>query len=170
MLAVAGRLPAAAAILGPCLLLLTSLQTALYPTATPPDPSPLPAPLVAGAILAAGALRVVRRTTFVHVVFLAILVCGVAFLAAHLGSPLANASGDYCGDFCRSAIMGRFLVYFGWPIVTAVGLTIFGRWERPRPEVGSAERAAWSWTWAAVALALGTLASVAWWRIILPKG
>lgn len=82
-------------------------------------------------------------------------------------SPLANASGDYCGDFCRSAIMGRFLAFFGWPSVTAVGLAIFGRWERRRPEFGSAERAAWSWTWAVVTIVLATVAADAGWRIIL---
>ena len=76
MPAAVGRLLVAAAILGPWLLLLTSLQTALYPPAAPPDPSPVPALLIVGAILAAGALRVVRRTVLVHVVFLAVLVCG----------------------------------------------------------------------------------------------
>lgn len=170
MRALAGRLLTAAAILGSWLLLLTSQQVALYPTSSPPEPFPLPAPVVVGAVLAAGVLRVVRRTTLVHVTFLAVFVCGVALLAAHLGSPLANAAGDYCGDFCRSAIMGRFLVFFGWPIVTAVGLAIFGRWERRRPEFESAERAAWSSTWAVVTVVLGTIAGVAWWRIILPNG
>jgi hypothetical protein len=170
LLRFAGRALVAVLILGPWLLLLTNLQTALYPLESPPTPSPVPAPLVAGAIIVTGWLRVQRRTTPAHLLFLVVLVCGVAFLAAHVGSPLANASGEYCGDFCRTAIMGRFLAFFGWPILVAAGLAVLGRLERSRPEAGASERASWSWAWGAVALVLGTLASIAWWRIILPNG
>ncbi len=56
---------------------------------------------------------------------MAVLTCGIGLLAAQLGAPLANASegqvgGDCCGDFCRTAIMGRFAAYFGWPPLAAI--------------------------------------------------
>jgi hypothetical protein len=77
--------------------------------------------------------------------------------------------GDYCGDFCRTAIMGRFLSFFGWPLLTAIGLVLLGRRDR-RAAGGAAERAIWTRAWATATLVLGLLASAVWWWIILPEG
>lgn len=82
--------------------------------------------------------------------------CVIEGLGVIVGAPLANASegavgGDYCGDLCRTAIMG---------------LVLLGR--RDRPAVGGdAERASWTRAWAVATLVLGLLASAVWWRIIL---
>jgi hypothetical protein len=104
----------------------------------------------------------------------AVLGGGAALLAVQLGAPLANASGgevggDYCGDFCRTAIMGRFLSFFGWPVLTAIWLVLLGRRDR-RAAGGGAGRASWTRVWATATLVLGLLVSAVWWRIILAKG
>lgn len=161
----------AAVLLGAWLVLLTSRQTALYPTFAPPGPELLPVPITVAVLVASVALRAARPTIVTHVVFLAVTSGVVALLAAHLGSPLANASGNYCGDFCRSAIMGRFLAFFGWPLLTSGGLLVLAHREARLPAGREAmERAAWSRAWAGVTLVVGLCAAVAWWRIILPNG
>lgn len=157
-------------VLGPWLLLLTSRQVALYPAVGGPGSPLFPVPIVVGVAALFVALRAVRPTTTTHVAFLAVLTCAVALLAAHLGSPLANASGDYCGDFCRSSIMGRFVAFFGWPVVTAGALAVLARRENRGQVPGREVRAAWSRAWAWVTLVLGLVAAAAWWRIILPNG
>ena len=166
----AKRWVVAALGVGPWLFFLASRQVALYPAFGPLGSQLLPTPIVLGLIVAAVAARALRPTTTIHVIFLAVLTCSIATLAASLGSPLANASGDYCGDFCRDAIMGRFLVFFGWPVVTAGMFAVLARAERGRPGAASIERAAWSRAWAGVTLTLGLIVSIVWWRTILPNG
>jgi hypothetical protein len=168
------RVLVASSVLVVWLAFLTSRQTALYPTVAQPAAELVPISLALGAVVAAGVGRLFASSTRVAVVCMAVLCCGAALLAAQLGAPLANASGgelggDYCGDFCRTAIMGRFLSFFGWPILTTVGLVLLSRRDR-RAAGGGAERATWTRAWAAATLVLGLLASVVWWRIILPEG
>lgn len=153
------------AILVPWLALLTTRQVALFPPADQP-PVPLPFAVTAGVAVGAVAalvLRWVRPTAATHVLALAVLTCGVSLAAAQIGEPLANATDDYCGDFCRNAILGRFLSFFGWPVVTAVALAGVARFE-------AAEWSSWTWPWATVTLLAGLAVAVAWWRIILPNG
>lgn len=165
---------AAISVLGVWLAFLTSRQTALYPTVAQPATELVPIWLVLGAVIVAVIGRLLARSTRVVVACMTVLVCGAALVAAQLGTPLANASGDvvggdYCGDFCRTAIMGRFLWFFGWPLLTATGLVLLGR--RDRLAVGGVvERIAWTRAWASATLLLGLVAAAVWWGIILPKG
>jgi hypothetical protein len=168
------RLLVASSVLAVWLALLTSRQTALYPTVPQPAVELVPIALAIGAIVVAAVGRLFAPSTGVAVVLMAILSCGAALVAAQLGAPLANASGgevggDYCGDFCRTAIMGRFVSFFGWPVLTAIGLVLLSRRD-PLTASGGAVRATWTRAWATATLALGLLASAVWWRIILPKG
>ena len=168
------RLLVASSALVVWLALLTSRQTALYPTVAQPAAELVPISLALGAIVVAVVGHLVASSTRVAVVCMAVLSCGAALVAAQLGAPLANASagevgGDYCGDFCRTAIMGRFLSFFGWPLLSAIGLVLLGRRDR-RAAGGGAERAIWTRAWATATLVLGLLASAVWWRIILPEG
>lgn len=168
------RLLVASSVLVVWLAFLTSRQTALYPTVAQPAAELAPIPLALVAIVAAVIGRLLASSTSVAVVCMAVLSCGAALVAAQLGAPLANASdgvigGDYCGDVCRSAIMGRFISFFGWPLLTAFGLVLLGRRDR-LVAGGGAERATWTRAWAIATLILGLLASAVWWRIILPEG
>jgi hypothetical protein len=169
-MAILVRALVAAAILGPWLFLITTRQTALYDGAGggPPGPELIGTPITMVAMAAALALRVLRPSVLTHVVCLAVLIGGLALLAANLGSPFANATADYCGDFCRDAIMYRFLAFFGWPLLGAACLAIAWRWERRRPELGASQRALWSHAWIYPTVVLGAIAPTAWWRIILP--
>lgn len=172
-----GRIPTGAArwllpalVMAAWLLFLTSRQVALFPSTGPsPEPPPV-APIVFGATLLAVEVRRWRPTTVTHVVMLAVITGGIALLAAQLGTPLANATTDYCGDFCRSAIIGRAVTFFGWPIVTAGALWVLARVEARNKTTAGLERAAWTRAWAGTSLVLGLAASVAWWMIILPDG
>jgi hypothetical protein len=168
------RLLVAGSVLVVWLAFLSSRQTALYPTVAQPAVELVPIPLAFGAIIVAFVGRLLAWSTSVAVVWMAVLSCGAALVAAQLGAPLSNASdgvvgGDYCGDFCRSAIMGRFISFFGWPLLTASGLILLGRRDR-LVAGGGAEHAAWTRAWAAATLVLGLLASAVWWRVILPEG
>lgn len=168
------RLLVASSVLVVWLAYLTSRQTALYPTVAGPAAELVPMSLALGAIVVAIVGRLVTSSTSVAAVCMAVLVCSAALVAAQLGGPLANASGatvggDYCGDFCRTAIMGRFVSFFGWPLLTAIGLVLLGRRDR-RAAGGGAERASWTRAWATATLVFGLLAAVVWWRIILPEG
>ena len=168
------RLLVASSVLVVWLAYLTSRQTALYPTVAGPAAELVPIPLALGAIVVAIVGRLFTSPTSVAVVCMAVLACDAALVAAQLGAPLANASGgtvggDYCGDFCRTAIMGRFISFFGWPILTSIGLVLLGRRDR-RAAGGGAARASWTRGWATATLVLGLLAAAVWWRIILPEG
>jgi hypothetical protein len=169
-LAVVLRLLAAAAILGPWLLLLTSWQVALYPIGETLPTARLPSWPMLVAMGAAVLIRVRWPLTLTHVLALAVLVGGVAALAANPGSPISGAVGDLCGPSCRNDILGRFISFYGWPIGVFVGLGWRARIERRSPDPVS--RAGWTWTcaWAIAALALGLWAAGEWWRIILPEG
>ena len=168
------RVAAASSIVAIGLAFLTSRQTALYPTVAQPAVELVPASLAFGAVALAVVGRLVAPSTSVAVVCMAALSWSAALLAAQLGAPLANASdgaigGDYCGDFCRTAIMGRFVSFFGWPILTAISLVLLGRRDRLEPDDGG-ERASWTRAWATATLVLGFLFAAIWWRIILPGG
>jgi len=169
-MAILSRALIAAVILGPWLFLITTRQTALYNGAGGGQPGPelIATPITVGTMAAAITLRVLRPSVATHVVCISVLIGGLALLAAHLGSPFANATADDCGDFCRSAIMGRFLAFFGWPLLGAACLAIAWRRERRRPEPGASQRALWSHAWIYPTFALGAVASTAWWRIALP--
>jgi hypothetical protein len=65
--------------------------------------------------------------------------------------------------------MGRLVSFFGWPLLTAIGLVLLGRRDR-RASEGGAERAAWTRAWATAALVIGLPAAAVWWRMILPEG
>jgi hypothetical protein len=152
------------AILVPWLALLGSWQTALFPLAGQP-PEPLVSWQVVVLVIAAVvAIRVVRPGLVTHVVALAATSMGIALLAAQIGSPLANATADYCGDFCWTAIGLRFISFFGWPIALAAGLLVTAR------RTPDAELASWTRSWAIVTLVAGLAVAVAWWRTILPNG
>lgn len=169
----AGRLArpiVATLLLGAWLLLITSRQVALFPRSGALPIELSPPPLVVGLILAGATVRAVRPSLASHVAFLIAFTFGLALLGAQLGQPLADATADYCGDQCRTAIMGRFVTFFGWPILAAVVLAILARREARSPAPDARERAAWSWAWAAAALVGGIAAAVVWWRIILPNG
>jgi hypothetical protein len=168
------RLLIAGSALGIWLTFLTSRQTALYPTVAHPATELVPTSLTLLVVAVAVAGRRLASTTSVAVVCMAVLSCGAALAAAQLGAPLANASegavgGDYCGDFCRGAIMGRFISFAGWPLLTAIGLVLLGRRD-PLIVGDGTERAAWTRAWAIATLVLGLLASAIWWRVILPRG
>ncbi len=168
------RVLVASSILAIWLAFLTSRQTALYPTVSQPAVELVPTSLALGAIILAVVGRLVAPSTSVAVACMAVISCSAALLAAQLGTPLANASdgvigGDYCGDFCRTAIMGRFVSFFGWPILTAIGLVLLDRRDRVDSE-NRAQRASWTGAWATSTLVLGLLFSAVWWRIILPVG
>lgn len=167
------RVLVASSVLVVWLAFLTSRQTALYPTVAQPAAELVPTWLALGAIVATAVGRLFASSVSVAVVCMAVLSCGVALVAAQLGAPLANASGgqvggDYCGDLCRTAIMGRFVSFFGWPVLTSIGLVLLGR--RDRLEAGEAERAIWTRAWAIATPVFGLSASAIWWQIILPKG
>ena len=168
--AVAAKWLLPATILGGWLLFLTSRQVALFPRSGPPLESSALVSIVIAATVLAVMVRLWRPTTATHVAMRALVTGSIALLAAQLGNPLANATVDYCGDFCRTAIMGRMGTFFGWPIVAAGALWVLARYEAGIQTNGHLERAAWTRAWAVTCLILGLAASVAWWRIILPDG
>ena len=173
-IAILGRAapPVAAVILGPWLYLITTRQVALYDGAGggPAGPELISTPFTIALMAAAGALRVLRPSVATHVVCLAVLIGGLALLAAHLGSPFANATADYCGDLCRSAIVGRLS-----PSRSSVGRSS-ARPASRSPGDGSADDPSrrplsglfGTDAWIYPTLVLGTVASIAWWRITLP--
>jgi hypothetical protein len=169
-MAILVRAVVAAAILGPWLILITMRQTALYDGSGggPPGRELVAAPITLAVMAAALVVRVLRPSVPVHVVCLAVLVCGLALLAAQLGSPFANATAEYCGDYCRTAILARFLSFAGWPLLGAAGLLAAWAWESRRPGPGAVERARWSHAWIYPTLILGLIGSATWWGIILP--
>jgi len=160
----------AGAVLAPWLLLITSRQTALYRGSGggPPGQELLPAALVVAAMGIAVAARLLRPSVTTHLIGLATVVGGLALLAANLGVPFANASATYCGDFCRTAMMGRFVAFFGWPLLAALGLALAWRAERSAVTDEAIRRAAWTRAWIFPTLTIGLLAAVTWWRIVLP--
>jgi hypothetical protein len=168
--AVVLRLLAAAAILGPWLLLLTSWQVALYPTGETLPTAMMPAWPVLVAMGAAILVRVRWPSPRTHLLALAILVGGVAALAANPGSPLPSAVGDLCSASCRDGIAGRFMSFYGWPIAVFVVLGWRARIERGSPDPVTRACWTWTWAWAIAALVLGLWAALNWWHIILPKG
>ena len=166
----AGRTLIVIAVLGPWLLLIAWQQTALHSGAGggPPGRELLPMPVTLAAMAFAVALRVTRASVAAHVACLVVVVCGLALLAASLGTPFANATDTYCGDFCRNAILARMVAFFGWPLIAAAGLTIVARADRAKEEAAARDRAAWSQAWIFPTLILGLAAAVAWSRIVLP--
>jgi hypothetical protein len=157
-------------VVGGWLVLITSRQAALYPPAPTPARELLPTTLVGGLVAVAAVARVARPGLLTHVAVLGALTCGMALVAAMLGQPLASATVDQCGDFCRTAIIGRFIAFFAWPLVAAAILVLVARAERRSAAVGSAERVAWTRAWAVVTIVLAMAAAIVWWRIILPEG
>ena len=157
-------------VMGGWLVFIASRQVALFPPGPTRPSEVLPAPVTVGVVAIGAAIRVLRPSLISHIGFLAVLTCGLGLLAAQLGQPLANATADYCGDQCRTAIIGRFVTFFGWPIAAAVVLGLMASAESRRPDTTAAERAAWTRSWAVVTLVLGLAASVVWWRTILPNG
>jgi len=151
------------ALIGPWLTVLGVMQTSLLPPATPLPDRPRPE-LAVLAIVAAVIVRLRAPSLVTHVAALAVTTGGVALLAAQIGAPFANATADYCGDFCRTAIMARAVTFVGWPIATAAVLSVLARRDRDR------ELASWTRPWARVTLVLGLAAAVWWWRTILPNG
>lgn len=160
----------AAAVLAAWLLLITTRQTALYRGngGGPPGSELLPLAVVLAAMAIAVAARFGRPSVTTHLIGIASVVGGLALLAANLGVPFANASATYCGDFCRTAIMGRFVAFFGWPLLAALGLALAWRLERSGATDEAMRRAAWSKAWIFPTLIVGLLAALAWWRIVLP--
>jgi hypothetical protein len=152
------------------LILITSRQVALFPPAPTPASELLPMSLMGGLVAVAAAIRVARPSLATHLALLAALTFGLALLAAQLGQPLANATADYCGDLCRTAIIGRFVAFFGWPILASIALWAIARSERRTRGEAPAERASWTRSWAVVTLVTGLAGAIAWWRIILPNG
>jgi hypothetical protein len=150
------------AILAPWLALITSAQRALFPR-TADLPVEPPILLFAVAAVAALAVRVVVPSVRSHSVALATVTAAVSLAAAKIGAPLANATVDYCGDQCRTAIIGRAASFFGWPIALAAIVALSARADSP-------DRATWSRRWAVTTLVLGELAAIVWWRTILPNG
>lgn len=155
--------------LGGWLLLITLFQRPLQAGAGGglPGPELLPPTATLGAMALAVVIRVLRPSVATHLVCLAVVVGGIALLAANLGTPFANATATYCGDFCRSEIILRMLGWIGWPPLVALGLWVATRLERRRSEA-AAERAAWTRAWIWPVLIVGWAASIAWWRIVLP--
>ena len=160
----------ASGVLGVWLLVIASRQVALFAGAGGglPDAELLPAPVTAGVMLLALAVRIARPSVETHVACIVALVCGLALLAASLGSPFANATATYCGDFCRDAIMRRFIAFFGWPVVSGAGLYLAWRSQRASHRPGSVEQAAWSRAWILPTLVLGLAAALLWWHALLP--
>lgn len=152
------------------LIVITSRQVALFPPAATPASELLSISLIGGLVAAAAAIRVARPSLATHVGLLLAMTFGLALLAAQLGQPLANATADYCGDLCRTAIMGRFVAFFGWPVLAAIVLWAIARSESRAPAEPAAERAAWTRSWAVMTLAAGIGFAVVWWQIILPNG
>ena len=159
-----------AVLVGGWLMVITSHQVALFPPAATPGGELLPMSLVGALVAVTAAVRLARPSLATHVAFLAALTFGLALLAAQPGQPLANATVDYCGDLCRTAIFGRFAAFFGWPVVVAIALWVVARAENRIPGEAPAERAAWTSAWAVVTLVAGLGAAVVWWQIILPNG
>lgn len=158
------------ALLGTWLLFLTTRQVALFPRLGPPlEPTPV-VPIAIATTMLALVVRLWRPSTVTHVAMLALITGSIALWAAQLETPLANATTDYCGDFCRTAIIGRAATFFGWPIVTAGALWVLARLEARNKTTAGVERAEWTRAWAGTSLILGLAASVAWWTIILPDG
>jgi hypothetical protein len=157
-------------LIGGWLIVITSRQVALFPPAATPGSELAPMSLIGGLVGVAAALRVAKPSLATHLALLAALTFGLALLAAQLGRPLANATADYCGDFCRTAIIGRFVAFFGWPVLAAIALWAIARSERRTPGDAATERASWTRSWAVVTLVTGIAAGIAWWRIILPNG
>jgi hypothetical protein len=168
--AVAARWIVPAVLIGSWLAVITSRQVALFPPAATPVEELLPVAVIGGLVVLAAALRIIRPSLATHVALLTGLTFGAALVAAQLGQPLANATAGYCGDLCRTAIFGRFVTFFGWPVVVAIVLQLIARSERRAPDEPGADRAAWTTAWAIVALVAGMATAVAWWRIILPNG
>ena len=159
----------AGAVLAPWLLLISTRQTAYDGSGGgPPGSELLPVPVVVAATVIAIGARFARPSVATHVIGIATLVGGLALLAANLGVPFANATATYCGDFCRTAIIGRFVAFFGWPLLAVVGLLLAWRVERSSQTDEAIQRAAWSLAWLYPTLVLGLLAALAWWRIVLP--
>lgn len=152
------------------LILITSRQVALFPPAATPASELLPLSLIGGLIAVAAGVRVERPSLATHLALLAALTFGLALLGAQLGQPLANATADYCGDLCRSAIIFRFVAFFGWPILAAIAFWAIARSEGRSTSEAAAARASWTRSWAMVTLVTGIAAAIAWWRIILPNG
>ena len=153
-------------VVGSWLGILTVLQVPLFPRAAIlPAPVDLGAPLVV-AILAVG-IRLRAPGVISQHLAIGAVVALVAVVSAQVAIPLANATDTYCGDFCRTAILGRAATFVGWPIATAGILAIVARVERRR---GQARLASIAVAWAATTLVLGTVASRVWWRAILPNG
>ncbi len=159
----------AVAVLAPWLLLITSRQVQLYAGdgGGPPRPELLPLPAVLAAIAVALILPRVRSSVAVHVACLAVAVCGVALLAASLGTPFANATADYCGDLCRTQIMFRAAAFVGWPALASAGLALAARADLRAPDPLARERAEWSRAWIGPTLILGYVASATWWLLVL---
>lgn len=166
----AARWIVAVLVVGGWLVLITSRQVALFPPAATPGRELLPTTLIGGLVAVAAVARLARPGLLTHVAFLGALTCGLALVAAMLGQPLANATIDECGDFCRTAIAGRFIAFYGWPLIAAAILALVARADRRSAAVGSAERVAWTTAWAVVTAVLGMAAAVVWWRIVLPEG
>jgi hypothetical protein len=152
------------------LLVISSRQVALFPPAVTQASEIVPVWLIGSVVAVSVAARVIRPTLPTHVAVLAASTFGLALLAAQLGQPLANATADYCGDQCRTAIMGRFVAFFGWPILAAIVLRVVARAESRAADEEGAERAAWTRSWALVTLVMGLASAAGWWRIILPDG
>jgi hypothetical protein len=150
-----------AAGLGAWLLLIAQQLRPLYDGAGggPPGPQLLPPVIALAAIGLATAVRLAKPSRGSHLVWLAVIVGGVSLLAADLGSPFANATETYCGDFCRTAIMTRLAAYFAWPLVVAFGLFVIARYQ-------VAHLAVWTRAWIVPVLAVGLVGSVIWWRIV----
>ena len=160
--------------LGGWLLLITLFQRPLQAGAGGGSPGPelLPPTVTLAAMALAVVLRVLRPSLATHLACLAVVVGGVALLAASLGTPFANATETYCGDLCRTEIFLRLLGWFGWPPIVALGLGVATRLERRRgngaDNEAATERAAWTRAWIWPVLIVGWAASIAWWRIVLP--
>ena len=152
------------------LLLITLFQRPVQAGAGGGQPGPelLPPTATFAAMALAVVFRVLRPSLATHLACLAVIVGGIALLAASLGAPFANATATYCGDFCRTEIFLRLLGWIGWPPLVALGLWVATRLERRRSGVGAAERAAWTRAWIWPVLIVGWVASIAWWRIVLP--
>jgi hypothetical protein len=150
-----------AAALAAWLLLIALQLRPLYDGAGggPPGPQLLPPVITLGAIGLATLVHLARPSVAMHLGWLAVTVGGVALLAADLGSPFANATETYCGDFCRTAIMTRFAAYFCWPLVVALGLFLIARHQ-------AAALAGWTRAWIVPVVGVGTGGSVIWWRIV----
>jgi hypothetical protein len=165
----ARRALVAAGILAPWLVVITSRQVPLYRGVGggPPGEELVPWQIALVVVAAALGLRVARPTAATHAVALAVGICSLALLAASLGTPFANATADYCGDSCRTAIMGRMVAFFGWPILGTLMLIAAHRSDRRTATPAALDRAAWSAAWIAPTAIFGLVAAAAWARIVL---